>query len=81
VITQGNLYSLLALITPRIIDELARRRLIHEREAARLLYDSTLYQTLEQESTKLWHLSAFALTDLLEDELDRQTINWPEEQS
>jgi hypothetical protein len=39
-----------------------------------------LYNTLEIEETKLWHLSALTLYALLDEELTTGRITWPEEQ-
>ena len=81
-VTQENLHSLLAVITPRIIEMVMAKHNLGWQAAASLLYASTLYEALEAEDTKLWHLSAETLFDLLEEELITgavQTI--PEEQA
>jgi hypothetical protein len=80
-ITQDNLSSILLLITPQIIQILMDNKGLDEKEAARLLYNSELYNTLEIEETKLWHLSAPTLYTLLDEELTTGRITWPEEQS
>jgi hypothetical protein len=51
-----------------------------EEEAANMLYNSELYKVLEDEGSKLWHLSYPILYDLLEEELTTGNITWPEEQ-
>jgi hypothetical protein len=79
-VVQGNLYSLLAMITPQIIDRLMAERGLGFEDAAAALYGSELYRGLEDEGTKLWRLSPLALTDLLGQELDTGVIEWPEEQ-
>lgn len=48
--------------------------------AAILLYNSRLYSLLEDEETKLWHLSYPILYDMLEEELTTGKIIFPEEQ-
>ena len=77
---QENLYSVIAIITPGIIQHLMDDRSIGEEEAAELLYNSYLYSKLEDEKTKLWHLSPLTLYDLLDEELSTGKITWPEEQ-
>jgi hypothetical protein len=48
--------------------------------ASIILYNSRLYSLLEDEKTKLWHLSYPILYDMLDDELTTGIINFPEEQ-
>ena len=78
--TQQTLYATLAFITPGIIKLLMDNRGIGEEAAAELLYNSELYSVLEDEESKLWHLSFPILYDLLEEELTTGKITWPEEQ-
>ncbi|MHB9291208.1 hypothetical protein Holit_00280 [Hollandina sp. SP2] len=67
------------LLVPLVIREIMARRNVGEEEAFRLLYSSFLYRKLEIESTKLWHLSACALCELLNEELETGLITFPEE--
>jgi hypothetical protein len=71
---------MLLMVTPQIIHLLMDDKKVDEREAARLLYNSELYNALEAEETKLWHLSALTLYTLLYEELATGKIVWPEEQ-
>jgi hypothetical protein len=48
--------------------------------ASILLYNSRLYKLLEDEKTKLWHLSYPILYDMLEEEFSTGAITFPEEQ-
>jgi len=77
---QVQLPLFLAMIVPRMLSQLAERKNISGQEAIRLLYNSKLYEGLEQEETKLWHLSAETLVSLLEEELLSGSISFPEEQ-
>jgi len=79
-VTQDKVYSIIAMLTPGILQRLMEVRNINEEEAGKLLYNSELYKKLEIEETKLWHLSSFALYSLLEEELETGKITWPEEQ-
>jgi hypothetical protein len=69
-----------AVLVPRILALLIDTKDISEQEAISILYSSELYATLEQEDTKLWHLSAQTLYALLDEEMSTGTITFPEEQ-
>ena len=77
---QDNLGVILALTTPGIIQLLMDNREITAEAASILLYNSKLYKLLEDEKTKLWHLSYPILYDMLEEELTTGEITFPEEQ-
>jgi len=79
-VTQDNVYSIIAMLAPGILQRLMDERNIDEKEAGSLLYNSELYGKLEIEETKLWHLSSFMLYSLLKEELETGKITWPEEQ-
>ena len=79
-IVQENLNVMLTFITPGIIQMLMNNRDITSEAASMLLYNSKLYRLLEEESTKLWHLSYPILYDMLEEELTTGEITFPEEQ-
>ena len=78
--TADQLASFLSILSPRILALLVERKTISELDAIRMLYNSELYATLEQEETKLWHLSAETLYTLLDEELSFGRITYPEEQ-
>jgi len=48
-------------------------------EAVKLFYNSELYSMMENEASKLWHLSSLTLYELFEEELVTGIINYPEE--
>jgi len=77
---QTQLPSFLAIIVPRILSQLAETKKITGQEAIKILYNSKLYEALEQEETKLWHLSIETLVSLLDEELSTGKITFPEEQ-
>ena len=79
-VNQDNLGTVLALITPGIIQLLMDNRKITTEAASILLFNSRLYDLLEDEETKLWHLSYPILYDMLEEELTKGQITFPEEQ-
>jgi len=77
---QESLGTVLAFITPGIIQLLMNNRRITAEAASILLYNSKVYKLLEEEETKLWHLSYPILYDMLEEELTTGKITFPEEQ-
>ena len=79
-VSQENLNTVLIAITPGIIQLLVDNRGITAEAAAILLFNSKLYALLEDEATKLWHLSYPILYDMLEEELTTGEITFPEEQ-
>jgi hypothetical protein len=79
-VNQENVFSVIALTTPGIIELLMKNRGISQYDASKLLYNSALYRTLEDEETKVWRLSHPILYNLLEEELTTGKITWPEEQ-
>ena len=79
-VNQENLNTLLTFTTPGIIQLLVDVRRITPEAAAMILYNSKLYDLLEDEKTKLWHLGYPLLYDMLEEELATGEITFPEEQ-
>ena len=79
-ITQDNLNVALTFITPGIIQLLTDNRQITAEAASILLYNSKLYELLEDSRTKLYRLSFPILYDMLEEELTTGEITFPEEQ-
>jgi hypothetical protein len=77
---QEQLNITLAFITPGIIQLLMDKRCITAEAASMILYNSKIYKLLEDEKTKLWHLSYPILYDMLEEELSTGEITFPEEQ-
>ena len=77
--TDTQLKATLQMLIPLVIKEIIKSRNVNEKEAFELLYSSFLYSKLEVESTKLWHFSQLTLSNLLNEELETGTINFPEE--
>jgi hypothetical protein len=69
----------LQMLVPMIIQTIITKKKISVIEAVKLLYVSELYAKLENEKTKLWHLSPLALYELLEMELKTGKIIFPTE--
>jgi hypothetical protein len=73
-----KLSAFLTLINPPVIKMIMENRGLTDIEATKLLYNSDLYAMLENEASKLWHLSPLTLFELLEEELATGIINYPE---
>jgi len=77
--TPEKLSALLAILNPSIVQLIMDKRKLTNIEATALFYNSALYAMLENEASKLWHLSPLTLHELLEEELETGSINYPEE--
>ena len=76
---QSKLSSVLIIIIPHIITLIMDEFKFREEKATEMLYSSELFKGLEDERTKLWHLSAHALFDLFCEEQQTGKITYPEE--
>lgn len=74
-----KLSAILVILVPQIINEIAKNEKITENDAVGLLYNSKVYSTLENEETKLWHLSPKAIYELFKQEQQTGKIDFPEE--
>ena len=77
--TPEKLSALLAVLNPSVVQLIMDNRNLTNIEAAKLFYNSALYAMLENEESKLWHLSPLTLYELLAEELATGIINYPEE--
>jgi len=77
---KNSISSVIAMLTPGILELLMKNRNLGLLEASDLLYNSQLYKILEDEKTKLWRLGFPILYDMLEEELTTEKITFPEEQ-
>ena len=76
---QKKFEAILVLLVPQVISIIAEKHNSDELTATKLFYGSKLYSLLEQEKTKLWHLSALALFELYDEEYSTGSISFPEE--
>jgi hypothetical protein len=74
-----KLSAVLTVLIPPILEFIMKDRNIDNKAASKLLYGSDLYEMLEREESKLWHLSAESLYTLLKQELAAGKIDYPEE--
>ena len=76
---KDGLSAILIILVPQILELIMNEYLVGDEKAVEMFYSSELYSRLEEEETKLWHLSAQALFDLFQEELDTGKITYPEE--
>jgi len=77
--TKIEFKAILQMLIPMVIQIIIDKDKTTSIEAVKLLYSSLLYEKLEKENTKLWHLSPLALYELLETELNKGKLIFPEE--
>lgn len=71
--------TVLILLVPQIIHLIAENYAYDEVTASKKFYSSDVYSLLEQEDTKLWHLSALSLYHMFSEEQKTGSISFPEE--
>lgn len=69
----------LQIIVTRLAQTISIKMNISDKEALNRLYSSKLYEKLEQEETKVWHLSVPTLYSLFIEEQENGKITFPEE--
>lgn len=74
-----QLSGILVILSVQVIKEIVENENISENEATESFYNSYLYSILEDEKTKLWHLSPKALYELYKQEKETGKIVFPEE--
>ena len=70
--------SILELKIADVVSIIMERNNLDFEDALQYLYISELYKALITESTKLWHLSAEKLYDMLESEKQTQVLTYPD---
>ena len=78
-IEQSKLTTVLIYLVPQILSLIVEKYEVDEEKATEMLYASELYKGLEDEQTKLWHLSAHALFEMFQEERETGIITYPEE--
>ena len=71
--------AMLVLLVPQVIHLMIENYPYDEVTASKEFYESKVYSLLEQEDTKLWHLSALTLFNLFDEEKKTGTFTFPEE--
>ena len=76
---QTKFKAMLVLLVPQVIHLIVQNTQLDEVTASQLFYASHVYELLEQEDTKLWHLSPNALFNMYHEEASTGHISFPEE--
>ena len=71
--------AMLMLLVPQVIHLITENYPYDEVSATKEFYDSEVYSFLEQEDTKLWHLSALTLFNMFDEAKKTGTFICPEE--
>lgn len=71
--------AVLTLLVPKVVHLITENYSFDEVTATRVFYGSKVYATLEQEDTKLWHLSPLTLFNMFDEEQKTGAITFPEE--
>jgi hypothetical protein len=74
-----ELKVMLEMIIPRLIKSIMEDSNLTEKDAFTLLYSSKLYEQLDRDETKLWHLSVPTLYKMFKEEQETGKITYPEE--
>ena len=76
---QSRLTDILIFLVPQVLSLIIEKYKVDDEKAAEVFYASALYKSLEDEQTKLWHLSANALFEMFQEEQQTGRITYPEE--
>ena len=75
---QIKFQAMLVLIVPMVVELITQQLGLNEVIATRDFYESKVYSLLEQEDTKLWHLSPLTLFNMYDEERTTGNITFPE---
>ena len=71
--------AIMTILVPQIIGLIADNCSVDEISASRAFYESKVYALLEQEDTKLWHLSPLSIFNMFDEERRTGAFEIPEE--
>ena len=71
--------ALLIFLVPQVIQLIIKNESLNEMQASCEFYKSRVYELLEQEVTKMWHLSPLTLYNLYNEEKTTGSFEFPEE--
>ena len=71
--------SMLILIVPAVVKLITENYSWDEITASDKFYDSKVFECLEREDTKLWHLSPLTLFNMFDEEQKTGSFVFPEE--
>lgn len=71
--------AVMGVLVPQVVQLIAENYQYDETTAMNEFYASKVYAILEEEDTKLWHLSPLTLFHMFEEETQSGTFELPEE--
>lgn len=71
--------AVMQVLISRLVQMIAKEMNFSDKDALSRLYSSKLYEKLEHEETKVWHLSVPTLFSLFVEEHETGNIIFPEE--
>ena len=71
--------ALLIFLVPQVIQLIIKNESLNETQASCEFYKSKVYELLEQEDTKMWHLSPLTLYNLYKEEKTTGSFEFLEE--
>ena len=71
--------AMLVLLVPQVVNLIVENFRLDEVTAHQEFYNSKVYELLEEEDTKLWHLSALTLFHMFDEEKRTGEVFFPEE--
>jgi len=76
---QNKFEAMLVLLVPQVVHLICENYNLDEVTATDRFYLSKVYSILEQEETKLWHMSALTIYNMYEEEQQTGSFIFPEE--
>ena len=71
--------AIMTILVPQVIQRIVESNATDEITASRQFYESAVYAILEQEETKLWHLSPQMIFQMFDGEQKTGAFEIPEE--
>lgn len=71
--------AIMTLLVPQILPFIMQNYAVDEIAASKMFYESGVYAILEQENTKLWHLSPLSIYTMFDEEQKTGKFEFPEE--
>lgn len=77
--TEDKFSAVMGILVPQVVGQIVENYPYDETAAMNAFYGSQVYALLEQEDTKLWHLSPLMLFHLFDEETKTGKFELPEE--
>ena len=71
--------AIMTILVPQVIQLIVENYCTDEITASKAFYESSVYALLEQEDTKIWHLSPLSIFNMFDEEQKTGVFDIPEE--